>query len=143
MGAPVWRSVPLPFGSSRILGVKRFHPGLRGSLRVGLWSHIWCGHARRVWQSQILDKLSYHNSKTVLFTLHPYYGNLNEVPQQQPRINPCVFTWSSSGLFSSNMGTCLCDDGPKLIHFLDSGWNRRYPSGTRHGLDVQTSKPRP
>ena len=30
-------------------------------------------------------ELSYLNSKTVLFTIYPYYGNLNEVPQQQPR----------------------------------------------------------
>ena len=30
--------------------------------------------------------LSYHNSETILFTIHPYYGNLNWVPYQQPRI---------------------------------------------------------
>ena len=29
-------------------------------------------------------KLSYHNPKTMVFTIYPCYGNLNYVPQQQP-----------------------------------------------------------
>ena len=29
-------------------------------------------------------KLHYHNVDTTSFTMYPYYGNLNSVPQQQP-----------------------------------------------------------
>ena len=30
-------------------------------------------------------KFSYHNSDTILFTIYPYCGKLNQVPEQQPR----------------------------------------------------------
>ena len=33
-------------------------------------------------------KPSYHNPETTLLTIHPYYGNSKQVPQQQRRIRP-------------------------------------------------------
>ena len=30
--------------------------------------------------------LNYHNNNTIVFTIDPYHGNINYIPQQEPRI---------------------------------------------------------
>ena len=32
------------------------------------------------------SNLNYHNKETILFTIDPYYGDLNYIPQQEPSL---------------------------------------------------------
>ena len=68
--------------------------------------------ARIKWVAVKEFKLSCHNSKTILFTIYPYYGQLRLSSSTATQIKPSCFLWLGSVRWCPLLGS-RSGDAPK------------------------------